>query len=421
MARFIPHYATISEPLRQLTRKDVEWRWSEREELALNKLNEVLTGAGVIAYFDPNKDTNILVDASPVGLGAVLTQNGKILCYASRALTGVEQRYPQTEREILAVVYVTEHSHLYLYGEKFTITTDHRPLLEIVKSLKPAMARIERWHLCLMPYRYSLICQPGKNDLNPADYLSSHSYHKPEKDNIAEAYISFVVQNTIPKLITPKEGKRATEEDSLLQKVKAAVSNGRWKDSQLSNFSPFKEELFVINGLILQGHRFVIPYKLKQRTIDIAHHSHQGIVKIKQLIRENVWFPGIDKLVEETVHSCIPCQALNPKHTHREAIRSTPVPATPWTEIFVDFVGPFSSGEYLLVAIDNYSRFPEVEILPSLSVNLVIPRFNMIFPRQRYPTIVKTDNGPPFQGQDFKDFLPQLWKGLIGKPSYLIF
>ena len=227
-----------------------------------------------MVYFDPNKNTNILVDASPVGLGAVLTPKWKILCYACYALTNEEQRYSLTEREMLAVVYPAEHFHLYLYGEKFTITTDHRPLLGIVKSLKPATARFERWRLRLMPYRYSLIYQPGKNDLNPADYLSHHSHHKPEKDNAAEAYLSYVVQNTIPKSITPEEVKKVIEEDSLLQKVKAAVENGRWNDLDLSNLSPFKEELSVINGLILRGHSLVIPSKLRKRTIDVAHHSH---------------------------------------------------------------------------------------------------------------------------------------------------
>ena len=132
---------------------------------------------------------------------------------------------------MLAVVYAAEHFYLYLYGEKFTITTDHRPLLGIVKSLKPAKARIERWRLHLMPYRYSLIYQPGKNDLNPADYLNRHPHHKPEKDNI-----SYVVQSTIPKSITPEEMKKAKEEDTLLHKVKAAVANGYWNDSQRSNF-----------------------------------------------------------------------------------------------------------------------------------------------------------------------------------------
>ncbi len=84
-----------------------------------------------MAYFDPIKDTNFLVNESLVGLGAVVTQNGKILCYASRAPTDVEQRYSYTEREMLAVVYAAEHVHLYLYGEKFIITTDHQPLLGI--------------------------------------------------------------------------------------------------------------------------------------------------------------------------------------------------------------------------------------------------------------------------------------------------
>ena len=88
-------------------------------------IKEALTEARDMAYFDPKKDTNILIDTSPVGLGAVLTQNGKILCYASPALTDEEQRYSQTEREILAVVYAAEHFHLHLYGERFTITTDH--------------------------------------------------------------------------------------------------------------------------------------------------------------------------------------------------------------------------------------------------------------------------------------------------------
>ena len=139
-----------------------------------------------------------------------------------------------------------------------------------------------------------------------------------------------------------------------------------------------KEELFVINGLTLQGDRLVIHSKLRKRTIDISHHSHQGIVKTKQLIMEKVWFPGIDKQVEVTVHSCIPWQASNSMHTHREPIRTTPLPAVPWTEIIVNFADPFPSWEYLLVVIDDFSRFPKVEILPSLSANVVIPRLNMI-------------------------------------------
>lgn len=141
-----------------------------------------------MAYFDLQKDTDILVDARPVGLGAVLTQAGKVLCYACRALTDVEQLYSQTEREMLTVVYAAEHFHLYLYGARFKITTDHRPLLGIVKSLKPTTTRIERWRLHFMPYRYNLVYRPGKDDQNPADYLSRHPQHIPSSRSLHKVY-----------------------------------------------------------------------------------------------------------------------------------------------------------------------------------------------------------------------------------------
>ena len=69
-----------------------------------------------MSYFDPRKKTEIIVDASPFGLGGLLIQEGKVLGYASRALSDVESRYSQTEREMLAVVWGVEHFHLYVYG-----------------------------------------------------------------------------------------------------------------------------------------------------------------------------------------------------------------------------------------------------------------------------------------------------------------
>ena len=82
-----------------------------------------------MAYFDPAKHTEILVDASPAGLGAILTMgNGEtnIVAYPSRSLTAVEQRYSQTEREALACAWACETFHLYVYGAPFSLVTDHK-------------------------------------------------------------------------------------------------------------------------------------------------------------------------------------------------------------------------------------------------------------------------------------------------------
>ena len=115
--------------------------------------------------------------------------------------------------------------------------------------------------------------------------------------------------------------------------------------------------------MILRDHRLIIPDSLRKKVTEIAHAFHQGIVKTKQLIREKVWFPGIDKKVE----SCIPCLACVPSPAQREPLSMTTLPSGPWMEVVVDLAGPFPSGEYLLVVIDEYSWFPEVDVISSTS------------------------------------------------------
>jgi hypothetical protein len=102
------------------------WKWEIEEETAFRKLQNELTSDRVMAYFDPTKPTKVLVDASPTGLGAILMQDGKAI-----SADWCPSRYSQTEREMLAVVWATEHYHLYLYGAKFAVITDHKPLLGI--------------------------------------------------------------------------------------------------------------------------------------------------------------------------------------------------------------------------------------------------------------------------------------------------
>ena len=204
--------------------------------------------------------------------------------------------------------------------------------------------------------------------------------------------------------MTTDEVKTATQSDVRLQKVMFAIQTGNWSDKDIADFVRFQTELSVHDGLVLRGHRLVIPDSLHRKVIDIAHQGHQGIVKTKQLIREKVWFPGIDHLVENTVSSCIPCLASYSGPTKREPVVPTPLPPEPWHSVAIDFAGVFPSGDYVMVVIDEFSHYPEVEILSSLSSRTVIPKLDMIFSRQGIPKQVKTDNGPPFNGSEFAHF-----------------
>ena len=140
--------------------------WQAKHQQSWNELKQVLTSEPVLGYFDISKYSEITVDASPFGLSAILTQKSsptatdrKVIAYASRALSSVERKYSQTEREALAVVWDCECMHLFLYGaDEFDIYTDHKALEVIYNkhSSKPP-ACIERWQLRLQNYSFRVI------------------------------------------------------------------------------------------------------------------------------------------------------------------------------------------------------------------------------------------------------------------------
>ena len=133
-SKFIVNYASHTTPLRELTKENTPFQWYPTHENAWVKFKIALTSAPLMAYCDTGKCTELTMDASPTGLGTILQQRSpsrddhKILAYASRALSPVQQRYSQTEREALAIVWAMERFHIYLYGTRFVLHTDHKPL-----------------------------------------------------------------------------------------------------------------------------------------------------------------------------------------------------------------------------------------------------------------------------------------------------
>uniref|UniRef100_A0A672G681 Reverse transcriptase RNase H-like domain-containing protein n=1 Tax=Salarias fasciatus TaxID=181472 RepID=A0A672G681_SALFA len=289
-ARFIKDFASISAPLRELTKKGTPWHWSSVHAKALQDMKDSLTSDTVMSYFDPEKHTELVVDASPVGLGAILYQLNKegerrTIAYASRALSDVEKRYSQTEREALAIVWSCEHFHLYLFGHSFTLVTDHKAL-EVIwnnpRSKPPA--RIERWGLRLQPYDFAVVYRKGAE--NPADYMSrhpastQHGLHT-RATKVAEDYVNFMAQQATPKAMTLSEIQEETLKDPLLKKVSEHARHNTWhtikKDSQdataLQKYKQISGELTVspTDDIILRGLKIVIPSALEDKVLQLAH------------------------------------------------------------------------------------------------------------------------------------------------------
>ena len=130
---------------------------------AFEQVKEAVISDTSLRYFDPSLPVTIQVDASQVGLGAALLQNGKPIAFASKALTKTECQYANIEREMLAAVFGAERFHTYIYGWSFMIESDHKPLESISrKNLADTPAWLQCMMLCLQGYDFTIHYCPGK-------------------------------------------------------------------------------------------------------------------------------------------------------------------------------------------------------------------------------------------------------------------
>ena len=208
-------------------------------------------------------------------------------------------------------------------------------------------------------------------------------------------------------MVTLTEVLDATRSDKTLQKLTGYISSGRFntckKDPDTKCYSSVFYELSNINGILLRGQQVVIPHFLQEQVVKISHEGHQRIVLTKQFLQSRVWFPGIDKLVEREVKSCLPCQAATPV-TSRTPLVMSELPSKPWERFAIDFCGPFPTGELALVVVDEYSRYPELEIVTPTSMTAIRPNLEKIFAIHGIPDLVKSDNRPPFDSHAFEDY-----------------
>ena len=225
-------------------------------------MKDSLEESATTAYFDMHKDIEIVFDASPVGLAALLVQEGRVVIYASRALTNVETRYSQTEREALAVVWACEHFNRFVKGApRFTVISDHTPLVFIWQKARPPL-RIERWGLRLQPYNMVIKYRPGAD--NP----------------LASVAISMA--------LTVDEVKRETAKDATLQVVIKLVQTNKlhdiahYRDTGVSyvcllSFSKVGDTLIVNESadLLMRDYQIVFPNTLQKRVVELAHEGHQ--------------------------------------------------------------------------------------------------------------------------------------------------
>lgn len=198
----------------------------------------------------------------------------------------------------------------------------------------------------------------------------------------------------------------ATDEDPEMQKLKDCILTGKWDNEDLKQYATFRLEYSYANKLVMRGTKLVIPRSLRQRMCQLAHEGHPGQSMMKRRLRERCWWPGIDQDAVNVCETCEGCRLVQipdpPEPMQRRAL-----PDRPWVDLAIDFLGPMPTGEYVLVVIDYYSRYMELEIMHKITAQETIKRLKRIFRTWGPPRTITLDNAKQFVSLEFEEFCKQ--------------
>ncbi|KAJ9552777.1 hypothetical protein OSB04_016822 [Centaurea solstitialis] len=301
--RFIEHFSAIVTPLTALTKKDIKFEWTPTCEYAFNDLKGKLTSAPILTLPNGTDGFVVYYDASKLGLGSVLMQDGKLIAYASRKLKVHELNYPTHDMELAAVVFALKIWRHYLYGVKCQIYTDHKSLQYLLNQ-KELNMRQRRWIELLSDYDCEILYHPG-----------------------IVAYQISIVPDL--KFEIRKWQEKALKKENL-------------KSERLVGFL----DTLVVDteGLKCFGNRVWVPKlgDLRKKILAEAHKSkysiHPGTNKMYHGLRQSYWWPGMKKDIAYFL----------------------PIPEWSWNHVTMDFVTklPWTPKGYdtIWVIVDRLSK-----------------------------------------------------------------
>ena len=409
--KFIPKLSTLLAPLHRLLQKKSTWTWGPEQQGAFDRVKGILTSDSVLAHYDPSKPLILACDASPYGVGAVLSHelddgSERPVAYASRSL-GPAEKYSQLDKEGLAIIFGVRRFHQYLVGRHFTILSDHKPLQHLFQETSGvpilASARIQRWTLTLGAYDYSIQYKPGTAHANADVFSRLPLPDSPRTVPLpGDTTLTLNMLESLP--VTADQIRKWTSRDPTLSKVRLMLSSG-WEKTDQPDLAPYQQrqtELSLHDGCVLWGSRVVVPPPGRERILDELHEGHPGISRMKSLARSFVWWPGLDKSLEQKVKTCDACQRS------RNLPAAAPIqpwewPERPWSRLHVDYAGPLL-GHMFLVVVDAHSKWMEVKMVKNATSSTTITVLRSIFAAHGIPELLVSDNGSVFTSAEFKNF-----------------
>ena len=405
--RYIPRFADIASPLNVLTKKGNAFQWTAQCTEAFSSLKNHLVRAPILVYPQFGHDASQFVvqtDASAVGIGAVLEQDGHVVAYASRTLTTSERNYSVIQRECLAAVYALKQFRHYLLGRPFHLLTDHAPLQWL--SAQKMEGMLCRWALALQEYDFNIVYRKGALNSN-ADALSRRSFEP--------CAVTLLTQHNSPSDIS-----LAQQNDEILSTVwESRTQSDTPPTGNVWNRHPFRRykqlwmQLEINEGVLCRRYTPepthdsvtvpILPTNLRHHALVRCHNipsaGHQGSEKTLERLRMEAYWVGMAQDVERHCRECIVCQQSKLPSPPRVPLTNVPI-GRPWQMVAVDILEvPLSTrnNRYLLVVQDYFTKWVEAIPLPDQTAVRITDELTKLFSTYGQPDILHSDQGRNFE------------------------
>ena len=437
--RFIRDFSSIAAPLSELTKEDVRFEWTVKQQQAFDRLKKAIVTGPVLALPDPDLPFVLHTDASGFAVGAVLSQpqpDGLLrpIAFLSKKMLDAETRYPTHEQELLAIVHALKTWRHYLHGRKFTVFTDHHSL-RYFKTQPQLSLRQSRWKDKIAEFDFDIEYVEGKTNV-VADGLSRRSDHQhstePATDSPGASPLLAAVSATVPAASFCAQHHRISALTTLLADIfEASHSDPEYRLALKKNRLP-SDPLSVVGGLLYHSStRLAVPNDrpLRTRVMLECHDTplagHLGKDKTTEQVKRRFYWPGMDADIAAYVTSCDACQRNKPsQQSPMGPMMPLPIPNRPWQQFSMDLITQLprsrSGNDAIVVYTDKVTK---LQHYVATQTAVTAPQLATLTIREvvrlhGVPDSILSDRDPRFTANFWKAFWSQLGTTLTMSTAY---